>query len=246
MSTMVQMPVRVNPPPADTGEIISPGCASLEIDHAGERRADDRVERGLRRGVVQARQHLALRDDHALLDVDLDDLAGNFEETVAPPRRHVAGRVQHRGLRAGRPFGHSGRLHLHDARPFDPLPPPATAAARPMTRNDDPAPQRAAARTSRGRARCAAPPDLLQITHAEIIITQIQGGGSGVRGCGGAIGATALSRRSAARREGGCERATGAVRGRRQARPTNITHLPRASSFLKDGDCLQNDIARLC
>ena len=27
---MVQMPVRVKPPPAETGEIISPGCASLE------------------------------------------------------------------------------------------------------------------------------------------------------------------------------------------------------------------------
>ena len=31
MSTMVQMPVRVKPPPADTGETISPGCASFEI-----------------------------------------------------------------------------------------------------------------------------------------------------------------------------------------------------------------------
>ena len=31
MSTIVQMPVRVKPPPADTGEIISPGCASFEI-----------------------------------------------------------------------------------------------------------------------------------------------------------------------------------------------------------------------
>ena len=31
MSTMVQMPVRVKPPPAETGEIISPGCASLEM-----------------------------------------------------------------------------------------------------------------------------------------------------------------------------------------------------------------------
>ena len=31
MSTIVQMPVRVNPPPADTGETISPGCASFEI-----------------------------------------------------------------------------------------------------------------------------------------------------------------------------------------------------------------------
>mgnify|MGYP003693886233 CR=1 FL=1 len=31
MSTIVQMPVRVKPPPADTGETISPGCASFEI-----------------------------------------------------------------------------------------------------------------------------------------------------------------------------------------------------------------------
>jgi len=31
ISTMVPMPVRVNPPPAETGEIISPGCADLLI-----------------------------------------------------------------------------------------------------------------------------------------------------------------------------------------------------------------------
>ena len=31
MSTIVATPVRVKPPPADTGEIISPGCASLEM-----------------------------------------------------------------------------------------------------------------------------------------------------------------------------------------------------------------------
>ena len=31
MSTMVAMPVRVKPPPAEIGETISPGCASLEI-----------------------------------------------------------------------------------------------------------------------------------------------------------------------------------------------------------------------
>ena len=31
MSTMVEMPVRVKPPPAEIGEIISPGCASFEI-----------------------------------------------------------------------------------------------------------------------------------------------------------------------------------------------------------------------
>ena len=31
MSTIVQMPVRVKPPPAETGDTISPGCASFEI-----------------------------------------------------------------------------------------------------------------------------------------------------------------------------------------------------------------------
>ena len=31
MSTIVPMPVRVNPPPAETGETISPGCASFEM-----------------------------------------------------------------------------------------------------------------------------------------------------------------------------------------------------------------------
>ncbi len=30
MSTMVAMPVRVKPPPADTGDTISPRCASFE------------------------------------------------------------------------------------------------------------------------------------------------------------------------------------------------------------------------
>ena len=31
MSTIVQMPVRVKPPPAEIGDTISPGCASFEI-----------------------------------------------------------------------------------------------------------------------------------------------------------------------------------------------------------------------
>ena len=31
MSTIVPMPVRVKPPPAETGDTISPGCASFEI-----------------------------------------------------------------------------------------------------------------------------------------------------------------------------------------------------------------------
>ncbi len=31
MSTIVQMPVRVKLPPADMGEIISPGCAFFDV-----------------------------------------------------------------------------------------------------------------------------------------------------------------------------------------------------------------------
>ena len=60
MSTIVQMPVRVKPPPADTGDTISPGCASFEMRHAAERRADDRV--------VDRR---LLQRDLALGDLDL-------------------------------------------------------------------------------------------------------------------------------------------------------------------------------
>ena len=40
MSTIVQMLVRVNPPPADTGDTISPACPTR---HAAERRAHDHV-----------------------------------------------------------------------------------------------------------------------------------------------------------------------------------------------------------
>ena len=43
MSTIVQMPVRVKPPPADTGEIISPGCASFGNHDARKRRADGEI-----------------------------------------------------------------------------------------------------------------------------------------------------------------------------------------------------------
>ena len=42
MSTIVPMPVRVKPPPADSGETISPGCAALAIT-SRERRAHDGV-----------------------------------------------------------------------------------------------------------------------------------------------------------------------------------------------------------
>jgi hypothetical protein len=43
MSTIVPTPVRVKPPPAESGETISPTCAALTGDDAGERRAHHRV-----------------------------------------------------------------------------------------------------------------------------------------------------------------------------------------------------------
>ena len=46
MSTMVQTPVRVEPPLALTGEIISPRLGVRRDSHAPERRADDGVLRG--------------------------------------------------------------------------------------------------------------------------------------------------------------------------------------------------------
>ena len=61
MSTMVLMPVRVKPPPADTGDTISPGWASLEMRHAAERRADHRV---VERRLLE--RHLALGDEDLL------------------------------------------------------------------------------------------------------------------------------------------------------------------------------------
>ena len=62
MSTIVQMPVRVKPPPAETGEIISPGCASFEIaTPLNGARITVSVEVGL------ARVDLALGDLHLLL-----------------------------------------------------------------------------------------------------------------------------------------------------------------------------------
>ena len=41
MSTMVQIPVRVNPPPAEPGDTISPICAFLTVTTPGERRTHD-------------------------------------------------------------------------------------------------------------------------------------------------------------------------------------------------------------
>ena len=60
MSTMVQMPVRVKPPPADIGEIISPGCASFEMTTPSN---------GARTTVVEI--GLAARSTSALGDRDL-------------------------------------------------------------------------------------------------------------------------------------------------------------------------------
>ena len=93
MSTMVPMPVRVKPPPAEIGEIISPGLGRLGDDHAAERRADH--------GVVEL--HLGHRD--RLLG-HLDLLAGGDE----PGPEHVAlGARGVEGLRGGH-LGHGDRF----------------------------------------------------------------------------------------------------------------------------------------
>ena len=208
MSTIVQMPVRVKPPPADTGDTISPGCASLvtatplngarmivlsrsvcciadlafrDAHHLarggdarrhridiGLRLIDFRLrhdtllhqlraaaERDARVGepdlvfrdvaprrlglrlrerqrrprirIVQAREHLAFLDGHALLDVHLDDLAGDLRrDGGAPARRDVAGRVEHGRLRAGCARGDRRDLDLD--RPLARRPHPAGAA----------------------------------------------------------------------------------------------------------------------
>ena len=71
---------------------------------------------GLQRGVVQPREHLALADRHAFLDVHLDDLAGDLRrDRGAPPRGDVARGVQHRGLRAGRALGDASPPRLRPA-----------------------------------------------------------------------------------------------------------------------------------
>ena len=62
MSTIVQMPVRVKPPPADTGEIISPGCASFEIAMPSNGARTTMSARSVRRALT-----LRLRDLDLLL-----------------------------------------------------------------------------------------------------------------------------------------------------------------------------------
>jgi hypothetical protein len=83
MSTIVPMPVRVKPPPADTGEIISPGCASFEITTPLNGRADDHV------------------DQVGLLQVDLALGDADLLRRVADPRLqrvHVRLRLVELGL----------------------------------------------------------------------------------------------------------------------------------------------------
>ena len=208
MSTIVQMPVRVKPPPADTGDTVSPGCASFEIatplngarmivssrfvlcqrhlllrhphlllrgENARVERVDLRLrgldfglggqaagdeplqprERQLRfvqahfvladaapgrcrlrfgqrqrrpqRRVVEPREHLALPDRHAFLDVHFDELAGDLgRDGRAAPRGDVAGGVEDRGLRAGRALRDGRRLDLD--RTFARDPPPGRRA----------------------------------------------------------------------------------------------------------------------
>ncbi len=53
MSTMVQMPVRVKPPPAEIGETISPGWAALTVT-TPEKGAVTMVSSRLRRAISSA------------------------------------------------------------------------------------------------------------------------------------------------------------------------------------------------
>ena len=80
MSTIVPMPVRVKPPPAETGDTISPGCASFEITTPVEGRADDRaVEiRALQRDLPLGHLHLFLRGADARVE-RVDGRAGRVD-----------------------------------------------------------------------------------------------------------------------------------------------------------------------
>src|SRR4029453_13042585 len=74
-------------------------------------------------GIVEPREHLALFDGHPFLDVHLDDFAGDFRRHGrAAPRRHVARRVQDRGLGPGDPFSRSRSLNLDWPFPVRPDP----------------------------------------------------------------------------------------------------------------------------
>ena len=118
MSTIVQMPVRVKPPPA-TGATISPGCAARRSDHAVERRAHDGVVLGapvdLDRGPGGG--GLALGEGQILAGRVVGGLR-RLQVVVAEPAAGVqfAAALDLRGLlgerRLGDPHAGGGRLGL--------------------------------------------------------------------------------------------------------------------------------------
>ena len=107
-------------------------------------------ERGLQRGVVEPREHLALADRHAFLDVHLDHLAGDLRRhRGAAPRRDVARRVQHRRLRAGRALGDGRDFDFDRPLAVQPIPGAATGAAEQARAGHDPFHPAPAARVQR-------------------------------------------------------------------------------------------------
>ena len=117
MSTIVPIPDRVNPPPADTGEIISPGCASFEIATPSNGARTAMSARSVRRCDDETLRHLDLlaRECDARLPrfhlrlgrVELclaDDLL--LDQLLAPPQREL-GFVQPRFV-----FGRSAARRL--------------------------------------------------------------------------------------------------------------------------------------
>ena len=117
MSTIVPIPDRVNPPPADTGEIISPGCASFEIATPSNGARTAMSARSVRRCATRLSDTLicSLRECDARLPrfhirlgrVELclaDDLL--LDQLLAPPEREL-GFVQPRLV-----FGRSAARRL--------------------------------------------------------------------------------------------------------------------------------------
>jgi hypothetical protein len=76
------------------------------------------LEGAARVRVVEAREHLALLDGHALLDGNLDETPGDLgRHRRLTPRDDVARRVEHRRRGAARArLGDHGRLHLRGGR----------------------------------------------------------------------------------------------------------------------------------
>ena len=95
-------------------------------------------ERGTRGRVVEPGQHLTLADGHAFVDVHFDDLAGDFRrDGGAAPRRDVARRVQHRGLRPRGALGDGDRFDFDRTLARGPQPYTAAGAAE-QDQQDDP------------------------------------------------------------------------------------------------------------